>query len=123
MVENVIHTSFWVSDMDRTESFYIDVLGLSRTREHGGSTYQPDVKNVFVAGPDGTELQFKHRPDREPEEPAGFDHVALSTTDIDAEFDRIVEDGTHHQIARGVRIAVGDEPLEALEFDTFHGTW
>jgi 2-(3-amino-3-carboxypropyl)histidine synthase len=21
------------------------------------------------------------------------------------------------------RIAVGDEPLEALEFDTFHGTW
>jgi len=21
------------------------------------------------------------------------------------------------------RIAIGEEPLEALEFDTFHGTW
>lgn len=91
MVENVIHTSMWVSNMERTLEFYVDVLGLARSREHGGSAYQPDVRNVFVCGPDGTELQFKHSPDRNPDEPAGYDHVALSTVDLDTEFDRIVE--------------------------------
>jgi lactoylglutathione lyase len=93
MADNVIHTSLWVSDIEETLAFYTDVLGLSVTREHSGSTYQEDVRNVFVAGPDGTELQFKSSPDpaREPGAGGGWDHVALSTSDVDAEFDRVVE--------------------------------
>jgi lactoylglutathione lyase len=127
MVENVIHTSLWVADMDRTESFYVDALGLSRTREHSGSTYQEDVRNVFLAGPDGTELQFKSAPGREPEAPAGFDHVAVSTTDIDAEFERIVSETgcpvilEPTTIGTGERIAFVEDPdgyaVELIQLD------
>lgn len=90
MVENIIHTALWVSDMDRTVTFYVNVLGLSHSRESGGTAYQQDVRNVFVCGPDGTEIQFKYSSDRDPENPSGIDHIAVSVADVDAEFERIV---------------------------------
>ncbi|MGM0592529.1 MAG: VOC family protein [Halobacteriota archaeon] len=116
MVENVIHTSLWVSDVERTEAFYVDALGLRRTREQGGSAYQEGVQNVFVAGPNGIEIQFKHASGQDPDPPAGFDHVAVSTVDVDAEFERIVEETgcpvvmEPTTIGSGARIAFVEDP-------------
>jgi 2-(3-amino-3-carboxypropyl)histidine synthase len=39
------------------------------------------------------------------------------TTDDGPQFDRPMVTPQEY------RIAIGEEPLDALEFDTFHGTW
>lgn len=85
---DVIHTAIAVSDLDATLDFYVDGLGLARSNE-----FEIDgVRNVYVAGEDGTEIQFKFDPaSTEPVEPAGIDHLAVSVDDVDAEFDRLRE--------------------------------
>ncbi|MDQ2052212.1 VOC family protein [Natronolimnohabitans sp. A-GB9] len=94
---DVIHSAIWVSDIDETLSFYVDVLGLEKTREFESGD---GAKNVYVAGDSEIELQFKYHPDRELPEPSGFDHVAVSVDDTDAELERIVEE-TDCPIRRG----------------------
>ncbi|MGM0591593.1 MAG: VOC family protein [Halobacteriota archaeon] len=115
MVKNVIHTALWVADIEQSLAFYVDALGLERSREHGGSS-PGEVRNVFVAGPDGTEIQFKYTSDGDPETPAGVDHVAVSVADVDAEFERIVEETGCPVVAEpkttgsGARIAFVEDP-------------
>lgn len=86
---DVIHSAVWVSNLEETLSFYVDALGLEKTREFEGGD---GAMNVYVAGDGDTEIQFKHHPDREPPEPSGFDHVAIAVDDTDAEVERLVEE-------------------------------
>jgi lactoylglutathione lyase len=82
----LIHTALDVSDVDATLDFY-GTLGLEFTHEFT----LDGVRNVYVGGGDGLELQFKYDAERDaPVEPAGVDHVAVEVDDVDAEFDRIV---------------------------------
>lgn len=85
---DVIHSAIWVSDIEETLAFYVDALGLEKTREFEGGD---GARNVFVAGSTGTEIQFKYDPNRRSLEPSGFDHVAVAVDDTDAELDRLVE--------------------------------
>lgn len=85
---DVIHSAIWVSDIEETLAFYIDALGLEKTREFESGD---GARNVYVAGSSETEIQFKYDPDRRLPEPAGFDHVAVAVDDTDAELDRLVE--------------------------------
>lgn len=85
---DVLHNAIWVSDIDETLSFYTEALDLEKTREFESGE---GARNVFVAGKSDTELQFKYLPDREPPEPAGYDHVAIEVDDTDAEVERLVE--------------------------------
>ncbi len=82
----VIHSAIWVSDLERSLAFYEDAVGLDRTRTFEGGD---GATNVFLAGPNGVELQLKHTPDRGPVEPAGIDHIALRVDDTDAALDRL----------------------------------
>ncbi len=84
---NVEHFAIWVSDLDATKAFYIDALGLGISREFD----KDGVTNCFLAGPDGTELQLKYDPDREPFEPAGVAHLAIQVDDCEGTVDRMVE--------------------------------
>lgn len=88
---DVIHSAIWVSDLDRTLSFYVDALGLEKTREFVSGE---GATNVYVAGEGDTEIQFKHDPDRAPPEPdpTTFDHVAVAVDDTDGELERLVEE-------------------------------
>jgi len=85
----VIHTAMWVSDLEATRAFYEDVLGLDFHRE-----FTTDgVTNYYVGSDDGAELQFKHRADEsDPVTPDGVDHVAVGVDDVDATFERVVEE-------------------------------
>ncbi|RQG93535.1 VOC family protein [Natrarchaeobius chitinivorans] len=94
---NVIHSAIWVSDIDETLAFYVDELGLEKTNEFVSGD---GARNVYVAGDNGVELQFKYDPDREVSEPAGIDHVALAVDDTDAEVERLVEE-TECTLERG----------------------
>lgn len=120
---DVIHSAMWVSDLEETLSFYVDALGLEKTREFESGE---GATNVYVAGEGETEIQFKYDPDREPPEPSGFDHVAIEVEDTDAELERLVEE-TGCPVRRGpltsdganARVAFIEDPdgygIELLE--------
>ena len=87
---DVIHSAMWVSDLDRTLSFYVDELGLEKTNEFVSGD---GATNVYVAGDNGIEIQFKHHPDHDVDvDASGFDHVALGVEDTDAMTERLVEE-------------------------------
>lgn len=82
----LIHTALDVSDVDATLDFY-ETLGLEFAHEFT----LDGVRNVYVGGENGLELQFKYDPESdESVDPSGVDHVAVEVDDVDAEFDRIV---------------------------------
>jgi lactoylglutathione lyase len=86
---DVIHTAVAVSDIDETLAFYTEGLDLEYAHE-----FELDgVRNVYVAGEDGMEIQFKYDPDREePVEPSGIDHLAVEVDDVPETFERLVEE-------------------------------
>lgn len=89
---DVLHHAIWVSDMEATLEFYVDELGLEKTNEFVSGD---GARNVYVAGENGVEIQFKHEPDREVDPAAGpYDHVAIAVDDVDAEVERLVENGS-----------------------------
>ncbi|MCO8243652.1 VOC family protein [Haladaptatus sp. AB643] len=96
---DVLHSAVWVSDMETTLAFYVDELGLEKTREFVSGD---GARNVFVAGESDTEIQFKYDPDREEPLPAPtvYDHVAIGVDDTDAEVERLVEE-TDCRLRRG----------------------
>lgn len=87
----VLHPAIWVSDIDRTLEFYVDGLGLTKTREFVGGD---GARNVYVAGDDGVEIQFKYDPEAEGRayQAGAYDHVAVAVEDTDAEVERLVEE-------------------------------
>ena len=87
---DVAHTALWVEDLAETTRFYEDVLGLEHQWEFEGDG---GVVNYYVGTDEGAELQFKHDPDGERSvSPSGIDHVALTVDDVDATFERVVEE-------------------------------
>ena len=90
---DVIHSAIWVSDLERTLEFYVDELGLEKTNEFESGD---GATNVFVAGDDEVELQFKHEDGREIERPKNgvYDHVAVAVDDTDAEVERLCAEGS-----------------------------
>ncbi|MDZ7702505.1 MAG: VOC family protein [Halobacteriales archaeon] len=112
---DVIHTALWVEEIDRTLAFYRDALGLEPTDEFVGGD---GSTNVFLAGDDGTELQFKYYADRpnDPIEPSGFAHVALGVDDTDATVERLVE-ATGCEVRRGPLDSAGADARVAFVED------
>lgn len=113
---DVLHSAIWVSDIDETLSFYVDALGLEKTREFESGE---GARNVYVAGDSDTEIQFKYDPDRELSDPAGggYDHVAVTVADTDAEVERLVEEtgctlrrGPLTSEGAGARVAFVEDP-------------
>jgi len=90
---DVIHSAIWVSDLDRILEFYVDELGLEKTNEFESGD---GATNVYVAGPNGVELQFKHEAGRavDRSEHGVYDHVAVAVDDTDAEVERLCEQGS-----------------------------
>jgi lactoylglutathione lyase len=85
---DVIHSAIWVSDIERTLEFYTDELGLEERYEF---TTGEQTRNVFVSGESDTEIQFRYDPDREPEPPAGFDHLALAVDDVEVVVEQVAD--------------------------------
>jgi lactoylglutathione lyase len=90
---DIIHHAVWVSDVEKTLDFYVDELGLEKTKEFVSGD---GARNVYVAGENSVEIQFKHEPDRDigPGPNGPFDHVAIEVDDIDGELNRLVEKGS-----------------------------
>jgi lactoylglutathione lyase len=81
---DVLHTAIEVSDLAATRAFYEDLLGLERSRE-----YEKDgVRNYYVTGAGPGELQFRVV-DSVPD-PAGIEHVAVASDDVDAAVEEAV---------------------------------
>lgn len=87
---NVLHTAFWVDDLETAESFYLDTLGFEPDWERVGDG---DVKNVFVSDDSESGLQFKTAPDPDKTEQLRFDHVAIGVEDVDHMVDRLTAVG------------------------------
>lgn len=87
---HAIHTAVQVSDLEATTAFYEDVLGLSYQREFTG---EDGVVNYYVGTDAGASLQFKYDPDGDGAvEPSGIDHLAFAVDDVDATFERVVDE-------------------------------
>lgn len=87
---DVIHSAIWVENLDRSLSFYTDLLDLEETNRFEGGD---GALNVYLSGPADGELQLKYDPDRTPAQPAGIDHVAIAVDDTDAIVERVQEAG------------------------------
>lgn len=83
---DVLHPALEVHDLDTTVAFYVDLLGLDRTREAelGGQ------RHVFLGGTGPAELQLMEVDD--PVTPSGFDHLAVAADDIDAVVEAAIEE-------------------------------
>lgn len=83
MITRLLHTRYRVNDLDKTISFYKDVLGLEEVRRHTsprGSTL------VFFKAPESEEtIEICHYPASGPVvvQP-DLTHIAFSVPDIDA---------------------------------------
>lgn len=87
---DVSHTAIWVSDLEKTKDFYIDALGLEHSWDF---TDDNGVLNFYVKGEDYAEIQFKYDPEEQTEvQPEGMDHIAISVSDVDHEFERMLEE-------------------------------
>lgn len=112
---DVLHTAVWVSDLDRTRTFYEDQLGLEYSRDFVGDD---GVTNYFVKGEGDAEIQFKHDPDGTATVDSGdFDHFAIEVDDTDEMVEHVVEetegslrDGPLTMDDAGVRIAFVEDP-------------
>ena len=109
MIKAMHHSGFVVADLDKATSFYRDVVGLKvlDTRERTGTAISQvvgyencHIKAVDVGTGDGHRLeliQYVNPParDRQSEERSmiGSSHLCLHVDDIDATFNRLVENG------------------------------
>lgn len=87
-MNDVIHTALWTSNIERTEKFYTEGLGLERrwSFSHDG------VGNVYIGGPHG-EVQWKHARKSENHSGAsrGLDHIAIGVQSVDDQFAHLLE--------------------------------
>lgn len=109
MIKAMHHSGFVVADLEKATSFYRDVVGLKvlDTRERTGTAISQvvgyencHIKAVDVGTGDGHRLeliQYVNPParDRQSEERSmiGSSHLCLHVDDIDATFNRLVENG------------------------------
>ena len=101
MVKRLLHTSYRVADLDRTVSFYKDVLGLEEVRR---STSPRGSRLVFVKAPGSEELIELCQFDASGPVIVGPDltHLAFEVDDLDA-FAR-------HAAAQGYPLSDGPTP-------------
>jgi len=74
----VLHTALDVTDMESQLDFYTELLGLEVTQE----AEMDGQRMVWVGGDEGGELQFLEADEHA--DPAGIDHLAVATDDLDA---------------------------------------
>lgn len=132
---DVLHAAMWVEDVESTEAFYTEGLGLERTREFMSDD---GATNRFVGGESDAEIQFKYYADGKDDggsgedgddsgedgdgsaagdRPSGFDHVAVAVEDIEEsittlteEFDSELLKGPKHLEDKDIRIAFVTDP-------------
>lgn len=94
---DVLHTAIDVSDLDATTEFYEDALGLEYSWEFDAD----GIRNYYVAGDDGTEIQFRYNTEEDVEiDPSGIDHLAVSVENTEAEVERLLEE-TDTEVVKG----------------------
>jgi lactoylglutathione lyase len=110
---DVIHVCLNVSDADRIADWYVSELGFERTWEF--TTADGGTRNVYVADPNGIELQLSDT-EGETEFDAGtaWDHLAVKVEDVDAAFAEIDHHGVVQEPAEnapaGARTAFVEDP-------------
>lgn len=83
---DIHHLALWVSEMERTRSFYLDTIGLDEVRTRTDGT----TEHLFVRGETDHQIQFKHEPDREVDiDRSQIDHLAILVDDLDEVVDGV----------------------------------
>ena len=110
----LLHTAFWVADLERSIEFYEDLLGYEIVREFENDN---GVRNVFLGHPDPSaddDAALQLLPADEPVETGDFVHVALAIDDVDAAIESLDEDridgGPNTMEDAGVRVAFIQDP-------------
>ncbi|QHS15730.1 VOC family protein [Halopenitus persicus] len=116
---DVIHVAIPVSDLESTLEFYVDGVGLERSKSFTGDD---GIENVYVSGDSAPEIQFTYDPET-PLERSGRDarplreHVAIGVEDVDETFRRLVDRvdppvvaEPYREAASGSRIAFVRDP-------------
>ncbi|MFC6825279.1 VOC family protein [Halopelagius fulvigenes] len=86
---DVLHTAIWVSDLNTTKAFYCDGVGLKFSREFATD----GVRNYFVKGENGVEIQFKYDSEHEVTvERDGVDHLAVGVDDVETTVGHLVDE-------------------------------
>jgi lactoylglutathione lyase len=84
------NVAIWVSDLERSERFYVDGLGLEVTAR----IETDELREVIVGGGGGSELMLAHRHDgTHSVQPDGIWKVFLSTDDVNASYQQALEAG------------------------------
>ncbi|MDR9431908.1 MAG: VOC family protein [Natronomonas sp.] len=114
---SVIHTALWVSNLEATKAFYMDTLGFEHQLDFEWPTDAEDsVTNYYVGRGNVAELQFRYDPSRMAAiEPSGIDHIAIAVEEVDAEFDRIVEETGCPVVTEPVNISPANNRVAFIE--------
>ena len=101
MVKKLLHTRYRVSDLDKTVTFYRDVLGLELVRQH---TSPRGSQLVFFKAPGSEEEIEICKYDGSGEVKVGYDitHLAFEVDDLEA--------FAKHSAAKGYPLSDGPTP-------------
>lgn len=103
-INQCLHAAVLVSNLERAEQFYGNVLGLSkveRTLRFPGAWYQVGEFQIhlIVDSAVSAELQNSEKWGRNP-------HIAFCVTDLDAAKDQLIADGYDVQVSASGRAAL-----------------
>lgn len=106
-----IHTCLNVADAERSVEWYVDQLGF----EESWGFELGDTRNLYVADPNGIELQLSETEGVTPSEEGDiWDHIAVKVDDVDAAFEDVENHGVVQEPAdndaAGARTAFVRDP-------------
>jgi lactoylglutathione lyase len=110
---DLLHLCLNVSDADRAADWYVEQFDFERSWEF--TTEDGSTRNVYVAADNGVEIQLAETEgETSLESGTAWDHVAVSTEDVDHAFESIDHFGVvkepGDQPAAGARTAFVKDP-------------
>lgn len=109
---DLLHLCLNVTDAERAADWYVEQLGFERSWEF--TTEDGATHNVYVAADNGVELQLSETEGEKIQSGTAWDHVAVSTDDVDSAFEEIDHFGVvkepGDQPAAGARTAFVKDP-------------
>lgn len=95
MISGIHHVAIIAANYARSRDFYLHTLGLTLVSEH--YRHERDSWKLNLALPDGCQIELFSFPAPPPRpsrpEACGLRHLALATTDLDAEVQRLAHCG------------------------------
>ena len=115
MIKGIHHKGFHVTDMEKTLSFYCDILGFEHAFDLKDNDGYPWIEYVKIA--DGSFLEFFYGADEE--EKKQYDHICFEVADIE----KIAKELKEKNVTFAAELSVGKDNNQQFWLRDPDGNW